>query len=168
MEMLIVLYEYLKINKWKYLRGLITPLIIGVVVYFCTPEQIYLKHYKDFYNALITILGIMIGFTISVFSVLVTMDNENIREAKSYPIKDGLKLYNKKVTLYDGLLINYIYIIALQIILLLTNLITPFFCNISLVENKIFIAIDVAVLFHVFIAILSNIVDFYFILSKKR
>jgi len=162
MEIIIVLVEYFKIKKWKYLKGLIIPFLIGITVYFFTPEKIHVEYFKDFYNSLISVLGIMIGFTISVFSVLIAMDNKNIREAKIYTI--DVKMYNKRVSLYDSLLINYIYIIIIQIMLLLANLFVPFFCNISL----ILVSVDIAFLFHIFLAIIRNVVDFYFILTKKN
>ena len=56
---------------------------------------------NDLLNNTINLLGILLGFIASIFTVLITIDNENIKEAKQN--KNVKSIYKNNISLYDEL-----------------------------------------------------------------
>jgi hypothetical protein len=119
----------------------------------------------DFYSNLMTVIGILTGFSISIFTVFLTIDNENIREAKKESF--GRKLFGKEFSLYDTLLTGLAYIIIIQAILLIANFIFPVFVDIETEKSKIFFSINIAISIHIILLLMRSVLDFYFIITKK-
>jgi len=112
-----------------------------------------------------TVLGILTGFSISIFTVFLTIDNENIREAKKENF--GKKILGKEISLYDTLLIGLAYAIIVQAILLIANFLYPIFIDIETAKSKLFFAINIAVSIHIILLLMRSVLDFYFIITKK-
>jgi hypothetical protein len=119
----------------------------------------------DFYSNVMTVLGILTGFSISIFTVFLTIDNKNIREAKKESIDK--KLFGKEFSLYDTLLIGLAYIIIVQAVLLIANFLYPIFIDIETEKNKLFFSINIAVSIHIVLLLMRSVLDFYFIITKK-
>ena len=160
MEYLLLFIEYHIVRKGRVIKNIAIPVIIWLLVYFHSSHT-----YQDvntYCSNATNILGILIGFSISVFAILLSLENDNIREAKNKTIK--AKLYSKPVSLYEALLVDFAYIIFVQGLLLITNIFLPLFIDAS----RTFFAIDTAAIVYVVVLILQCVLDMYLILTKKH
>jgi hypothetical protein len=173
MEYALLFFEYIWIKKWSYLKQIIICGLLGLAIYYFADSNILIKHSIDFNGNIITALEILMGFSISIFTVFLTIDNKNVREAKKEKLKKGdkvIKLYTEEVSLYDSILIGLAYVIVTQGFLLILNFIYPTFVDIgsTKIRSKLFLAVDVAITVHIIILLMRSILDFYFIITKKK
>jgi len=164
---LLVFFEYFKVTNTKAL--LLNLVVAGLICFglFYIPNPINLiKFIEQFINNSTSVLSLLVGFTVAMFTLLITASNPNIDEIKT-SLTDYL-LYNEKVSIYKMLLIRMVYIILIESILLLFNLLYPFFFEPCTNLGKIFFGIDAFLLTHVILANINNTVDLYFVLTKKN
>jgi len=165
MEYILLFFEFVWIKRLSYLKQIIFCVLIGLSIYYFSNEQVLIKHSFDFHSNIMTVLGILTGFSISIFTVFLTIDNENIREAKKENFEK--KIYGKEISLYDTLLIGLAYAIIVQAILLIANFLYPIFIDIETTKSKLFFAINIAVSIHIILLLMRSVLDFYFIITKK-
>ena len=104
MEYLLLIAEFHIIKRWKLLFTLGFSIVLGVCVFLFSNDEAYTLQADSHINNIITVLGILIGFSISVFAILLSVENDSIREAKKKETK--IKMYNKPVYLYESLIIE--------------------------------------------------------------
>jgi len=166
MEYFLLIHDFFIIKgKRAFVGNLIIPIILGLLIFYCSNNSIYIKNASTFHTNLITVFGILIGFTISAFTMLLTVNNENIVNAKSKLI--NVKLYSKEISLYDSVLIGLAYLILIQGFFLIANFIYPIFISIESQYGKIIFSINIAIATYIILILMRNILDFYFILTKK-
>jgi len=141
------------------------PLIVGLLIFYKADDTIYTTNAANFHSNLVTVLGILIGFTISTLTRLLTVNNPNIEEAKTTSINK--KLFSKDISLFDSVVIGLAYIILIQGLLLIANFIYPVFISITTFQGKTFFAINISLMVHIILILMRNVLDFYFILTKK-
>ncbi len=165
MEYLLLFFEYIYIRVGFFLRSLTLSLLLyfGITIFSCYCD--YSRSAASMHSNIVTVLGILLGFSISSLTILLTIDNKNIRKAKEKSL--GKTLYGKSVSLYDGVLVGMAYAVISQCILLIFNLVYPIFVNIiSLCGFKLF-ALNIAILLHVILCLMREILNFYFVITKK-
>jgi len=164
---LLVFFEYFKISSN---RSLVINFVLSALILlgvFCLPNSlIFDKLIEQFVNNSVSVLSLLVGFTVAMFTLLISISNPNIEEIKT--ITTTYKLYGEAVTIFKMLLIRTVYIILVESILLLFNLFYPFFFKIGSCSGKIFFGLDTFLLTHIIIANINNTVDLYFILTKKE
>lgn len=166
MEYFLLIIEYFKVKGFKSLIGhFVIPAIFGFLIYFEADSLAYIKNAARYQTSIITVLGILMGFTISTFTMLLTINNSNVEKAKAKSI--GKKLYNKNLSLFDSVLIGLAYIILLQGMLLIANFIYPIFIPSGGNYDKIFFSANVSLVIHVILVLMKNILNFYFIVTKQ-
>lgn len=167
MSYLLVFFEYYKTCKKSYLIfNLTIALILSCSVYLVSKEINFDKKAETLINNISSILGILIGFSISMFTLLNTATNTNIDQIKK--TETGYKLYNRPVFLFDLLIISMIYIIIFESFLLILNLLFTFFLSLNTPTGVAVFCFDIFLLIHVILVNISTTVDFYFIITKKR
>ena len=166
-EYILLICEYCRM---KGLKGLLVnsviPLSIGGLIYFKADENNYKLNAPFFHSNLITMLCILIGFTISTLTMLLTVSNPNIELAKTALI--GKKIYSRQLTLFDSIITGLAYIILVQGLLLIANLIYPIFISILTSHGKMLFALNISIVIHIIFILLRNILDFYFIVTKNK
>lgn len=166
MEYLLLIAEYFWIKGFKsFLWTWILPSMIGILIFCKSDFSIYSQNASSFHSNLISVLGILIGFTISTLTMLLTVNNTNIEEAKIDFLEKNI--FSKKVSLFDSVVISLAYVIIIQGFLLIFNFIYPIFISVSSLKGKMFFSINVSVMIQIIIVIMRNVLDFYFILTKK-
>lgn len=166
MEYLLLIAEFHIIKRWKLLFTLGFSIVLGVCVFLFSNDEAYTLQADSHINNIITVLGILIGFSISVFAILLSVENDSIREAKKKETK--IKMYNKPVYLYESLIIELAYIIVVQGLLLIANFLYPLFINVSSITGKLIFSIDITLMTYSIVLLLRNVLNFYFILTKKE
>ncbi|WP_439695080.1 hypothetical protein ACFGVS_18395 [Mucilaginibacter sp. AW1-7] len=164
---LLVFIEYFRTTNTKalLLNLAIAALICFGVFWLPNPDSL-IKLIEQFINNSTSVLSLLVGFTVAMFTLLITASNPNIDEIKSTPT--DYILYDERVSIYKMLLIKMVYIILIESILLLFNLLYPFFFESSTKLGKIFFGIDAFLLTHIILANINNTVDLYFVLTKKN
>lgn len=162
MEYLLLIVEFFLSKKVRSYFGLIVvPLILSFILYNSISVE---TASKQDYGNIITLLGILLGFTISLFAIFLSANNSNIREAKSK--ETGFHVLGKNLSVFDVMQTSIAYVIIMECLLLLTNIILP----IIILEpgaKKIFLVVNVGILAHIVIILLRSLLDFYFALSKR-
>lgn len=166
MEFLILLFEYIFINRKSFLKQVGACILVGFAIYYFANEQALTEHVASLHSNIMTTIGILTGFSISIFTVFLTIENSNIEEAKKESV--GKKLYNKDISLYDSTLIELAYVIIIQGFLLIVNFLYPTFVDIQQTKNKVFFSIDIALTIYIIILLMKSVLDFYFIITKKK
>lgn len=164
MEYLLLLYDFCRIKKTALFLLILIPTALGVSIFHFADDANYLKNAADFRNNTVTVLGILIGFSISVFTVLLTIDNPHIRKAKEKKLNENKP---KSISLYDSILVGLAYLIIVQGFLLIYNFVYPVFIPVDSCYGKILFSINLAITIHVILILMRSILDVYFILTKR-
>lgn len=165
MEYLLLIAEFHKIKRWSIFKALGLSIVLGVCVFLFSYDDAYKIQADSYINNIITVLGILIGFSISVFAILLSVENDSIREAKKTETK--IKIYNNPIYLYESLIIELAYVIVIQGFLLIANFVYPLFINVSSITGKFVFSIDISLMTYSIVLLLRNVLNFYFILTKK-
>lgn len=165
MEYLLLLFDFFRIKKASLILHILIPVITGILIYFCAEDANYIKNANDFRDNTITVIGILIGFSISVFTVLLTVENEHIQKAKSVKLDEN---NSKSISLYESVLIGLAYLIIIQGFLLIFNFIYPVFVVVDSLKGKLFFSINISFTIHIILLLMRNILDFYFIITRKE
>lgn len=166
MEYFLLIVEFHRIKRWKILKTIGISLALGICVFFFSDVEAYKLRANSYIDSFITVLGILIGFSISVFAILLSVENDSIREAKKR--KTEIIMYNKPIYLYESLIIELAYVIIVEGLLLITNFVYPLFIDVATVKGKLFFSIDISLMTYSIILLLRNVLNFYFILTKKE
>ncbi len=164
LQYILLVWEFLYVKRTKLIFSLVISALIGISVCYGN-----LKLTTDDINSYISnsvnVLGILLGFTASIFAIIITNGNSEIEEAKSE--ETTLKLYKKPFTIYDQLVIGCGFLIFLLGFLLVLNFLLPIYKNvIGACFLKIF-ALDIGMIIFSIIQLVTSILEFYFIITKR-
>lgn len=144
---------------------MLIPLLVGISIYYWADNTNYLNNANDFRDNTITVIGILIGFSISIFTVFLTVENDHIKKAKEWKLD---KNDPNSISLYMSVLVGLAYLIVVQGFLLIFNFIYPVFVFVDTCQGKLFFAINISITVHVILLLMRNILDFYFIITRKE
>lgn len=133
----------------------------------CNSIKTFVEFVRKFSETAVTLLGILIGFSVTVITILNSSDADNIKKIKETPTDYFIGTQN--LFLFHLLLINLSYAVGIEIISLVCNLCLPWILEKASLESlKILLCIDLVFLIHVILLNLRNTTDFYFILFKSK
>ncbi len=169
LEFFILIIDYFKTLKLRtVLYEIVVPLIISgllIALLLNGNDTSICKNFRD--NAL-TLLGILLGFSITIITILTTGNSKNLLTIQS--TNTNYIIGGKKVSLFDLLLINFTYSVVVEIILIIILLIYPaILANLEFSRTlKISIfSLLFGIVIHVLLLTMRNLTDFYLILMKK-
>lgn len=163
----LVIIEYIRTSSWIALltNAILSALICFAIFYF--PDECKFSSLIDqFVNNSTSVLSLLVGFTVAMFTLLITASNPNIDKIKEE--KSGYFLYSESVSIFKMLLIRTTYIILIESILLLFNLMFPFLFSSNSDYGRFSFFINVFLMTHIIIVSITNTVDLYFVLTKKE
>jgi len=158
LEFLIPIKDYLTTLKIREaIFDWLIPLIITLLAYiFILRGSQYTESLKQLNGYIISLLGILIGFSITSVTLLVTSSSKNIEELQE-TVASQRKIAGQKINLYQLILINFTFVLMVEVFTLAINLIYAlidaasskatnfwvFFCvaNIFLLSNIILLSI---------------------------
>ncbi len=165
MEYLLLFFEYIYIRTGTFLKHAIAAVaLFFAIVYFCD-YCVYKNDAIDLHTNAITVFGILLGFSISSLTILLTVETDNIKKAKDEILIE--KLLGKRISLYDGVLIGMAHIVVLQCVLLVFNLIYPVFISLKSCIGLNLFAVNISVMSYVILSMMREILNFYFIITKN-
>ncbi len=174
------IWDYIYTNK-KSWKKILYPIIIALIALFCAllfnmKKSIDLSSYfSQFIDSQISIIAILISFSIAIITILVTTDNSNIQLLKRKKAKDKnfrpIKRKNKtieKLSLFQVLLSNVTYGALIQIIYLILLLVESFVCNvIEIIYLKYMCCINIFFVLHILFILYEAVVNIYFTFWKE-
>lgn len=168
LEFLLLIADYFRtVSKRVFIFEWLLPLLVGVgiflLLFFGTTTSATIV-FKD--NA-INLLGILVGFSITIITILTTGQGQNLDEIKNK--KTNIKINKKNITLFRLLLINFTYSVIVEVGLIIVCLIYPLLIeNINFNQNLKYIGFSILVflILHIMLLTMRNLTDFYLILVK--
>jgi hypothetical protein len=162
MEYLLLILEFFLSKKIRSYIGLIVvPVFISIFMYNTISVEI---SENQTYGNIITLLGILLGFTISLFAIFLSADNDNISKSKTTFTK--FIVFGKELSVFDIMQTSIAYVIMMECLLLILNITIPLALESAEAKN-LFLVVNIGVLSHIVIILLRSILDFYFALSKR-
>lgn len=157
---LLLRYHFCADNMEKVVRVVISLAIGLSILYFGKTDFV-----EQFYEYTTNILGILVAFSISTLTILVSSSSKNVEGTKSYIIATP-KIFGKtrKISLYESLTGSLSVVILMEVILLGIDMIFPVFKE----RGTIFLIINLSCLSDIFLKLLSIILDLYFVYTKKE
>ncbi|MCT3899192.1 hypothetical protein HZQ13_13910 [Elizabethkingia anophelis] len=114
----------------------------------------------------VDLLGILLGFTISMFAIILSVNNDIITKTKEVFL--NVKFYKQKFSLYDRLITGIAFVIFLFSFLLIYNFIFPIVYIGLLKQYVIFFVINIGIIIFSILELLSCIVNYYLLITNKK
>lgn len=164
MEWLIPIKDYYcSIRKNEVIFEIITPLLISVSCSLVYSAKGKLMLALDgLANLLPTAISILIGFTVMLITLLLTSSGDSVEHLKT--IETEKSLYNKPITLYQGLHIQFSHSLFSEIFLLLLIFGYLFLKGIGLSKNVGLgiLVVEIYLTLNILLSILRGIANLYF------
>lgn len=168
LEFLLLIADYFRtLSKRVIIFEWLVPFMIGIgiflLLFFGSTTSATIV-FKD--NA-INLLGILVGFSITIITILTTGQGQNLDEIKNK--KTNIKINKEKITLFRLLLINFTYSVIVEVVLIIVCLIYPLLIeNIEFNQNLKYAGFSILVflILHIMLLTMRNLTDFYLILIK--
>jgi len=169
LEFFILFIDYFRTLKLRlFFYEIFIPFLISIFAFYLLLTGKDTSICKGFRESSLTLLGILLGFSITIIMIITTGNSENLALIKKKVTK--LTIGNKKVTLFDLLLINFTYSVVIEIMLIIILLICPILlANIPFPHIIKIIGFSClsGMIIHVLLLTTRNLTDFYLILMKK-
>lgn len=164
-QYLLLIFEYLYIKRIKLLFSLIPSIIIGFSICFGN-LRLTIDEISFYTSNSINVLGILLGFTASIFAIIITTNDSSINKAKTK--ETSIKLYKKPFTVYDQLVVSCAFLILLLGFLLLLNFLLPIYKNILANSYLELFSINISLIIFAIIQLVLSILNFYFIITNQN
>lgn len=167
-EFIFLIFDYFNtIKKNVFYYEWVIPFVIGVMCFVLLNFNWLKTDYSLFINSSVSLLGVLLGFSIMVITILTTSNNDNIEKIKK-TLTDYI-ISNEKISLYRLLLVNYSYLIIIEALVLVAYFISLLFFSSFCHTLKLFLfSFYVITIIHILLLTIRNITDFYFIITKEK
>ena len=168
--------DYLKSRKKIFLK-FIFPILLGLIalvfalLFDFGEERVVLEIFSDFINVQINIVAILISFSVAIITILVSADNENIRQLKDRASSEKLykEVNGKRLSLFQIMLSNIAYNTTIEVFYLIILIAFSLFKTIvPIVALKIILSFCVVVIVHIFTALLESVSQMYLTFWEKK
>lgn len=169
-EFLLLIADYFRILTWRDIKAdWVLPSALGATFFALNIGNCDINEtIKSLADNAISLLGILVGFSIAVITLLITANTRNIEEIKK---KDACKINDSRVvSLFEVMVITYSYAVIISVFLIIFNLFLPSFGynkGAYLLKANVIASIDVLLILHILFVTIRNVSNFYFILIKK-
>lgn len=168
LEFLLLFFDYYKtLTRRVVIFEWIIPFVICLSL-FCLNCKNDFSAYKVFKDSAVNVLGVLLGFSIAIITIVTTGSGKNIEEIKK--IETNFIKNNKKVTLFNLILINFTYSVVLEIVVIISCLLMPLISNLFKIGcnlRLILYSLMVFLVIHILLVTLRNLTDFYLIITKN-
>lgn len=169
LEFILLIYDYFKsLNKRNFLFEWMIPIIISSTLFYLNYDNYDFNKFATFKDNSINILGVLLGFSIAIITILITGGGKNLEEIKKN--STGTKLNGKNVSLHTLLLVNFSYTISIEILFIFASLIFPLFYRFLNFGNNfklLLYCFSVFLTLQILLILIRNITDIYLIVTKN-
>lgn len=164
---LILLNDYILTVGKNAIFDIATPFVLATICgYLISKELLYID--KSFLSNILSVLGIIAGFSVTAVALLSTTDSENVKllkEKKTDITVDGLE-----ISVFRRFYILISYSVLISFIAILINIIgylIPWSSLITLNCIIVFKALNLWMIFHIFFINIRNITSLYFVYFQE-
>lgn len=169
-EFLLLIWDYFRtLQKRNVFFEIIFPLLISLFIFGSIRVNNSSTCFNDYRGNIISLLGVLIGFSITAITLLITSNNDNIDNLKKQ--ESQYSIGRSKLNLFDLLIINFSYLLVSEIFLVICNLFFPAinsFLEFSFTVKLSLFSLNSWFLIHILLVNLRNVCDLYFTLITKR
>lgn len=159
----VLILEYLLTRGKGVFPNIGISVIISVFFYITNLD---IKLVIETSKSAVDLLGILLGFTISLFAIILSVNNEIINKAKKEYLKT--KFYKENFSLYDRLVANIAFIIFLFSFLLIYNFLFPVIFENILKKYIIFFVLNIGFLIFSILELVNCILNYYLLITSKN
>ena len=164
MELVVFLFDFFRDAYKQVLRLLWIPLVAGICAAWGF-NHISSDIIQEYYSSASTVLGILIGFSLSYFAIILSANSKEFILAKQYfgqieKKKSRLSLYHKEVA-------TIIFVILFQVVLLAIDLFVPFVIP-DYQSRRWLLATNVFGILFILSLLLRCVLDAYLIVTTTR
>lgn len=168
LEFLLLISDYFRtVSRRVFYFEWVLPFLIGIGTFLLLAVGATTSATIVFKDNAINLLGILVGFSITIITILTTGQGQNLDEIKN--AKTNIKINNENITLFRLLLINFTYSVIVEVGLIIVCLIYPLLIeNININQNLKYFGFSflVFLILHIMLLTMRNLTDFYLILVK--
>lgn len=163
-------HYFLTLKENEATFDLVFPLAFGVIglllgIFF--KINIDQSNAIDFIKSLVTLLSILVGFSITSLTIIATATKLTDTLMN---VKTKRKIGYKEINLYQMMNITFIFALFSEMFTLILNLAVvlsiSFSINFLIVHINSIILIDIVLISHIFLINIRNITNFYFVFQK--
>lgn len=167
-EFLFIFFDYFKtINRKIFCFELGIPIILGsfcILLSFFKPQDIVIE---DFIKDSISILGVLLGFTLTALTIFVSGGNNQINKTKEF--MTDYFIDKARISLYRLLIINYSYLIIVEAILCICYFIGKLFSPLcSHTTSNVLNSLYIIGVCHILFLTIRSITDLYLTLTSNK
>ncbi len=169
LEFLFPISDYFSTLKFRELAfDIILPLILSTCAYSFFLKDSNINGLKDTIGYIVSLLAILIGFSITCITILSTNTSKNVEEMRE--TITGRKIAGKGVSLFQLIITTFVFALLIEFFALMLNLGYALLYKTSCADKyiEIYYAIDVFLFSHIFFLNIRNVTNFYFIFWSKR
>lgn len=146
----------------------LAPILLSISFFVYVRYSGIVIDVKELLSPTINFLAILIGFSVACISVLSTNDNNNLKQLKGKLTER--KTGTKHISLYQLILITYIYSVLIEFMTLFINLGYLFFNLIGFFSSyqDLVASVNVLLLLHIILLNVRNVTNFYFVFWKDK
>ncbi len=147
----------------------IIPLILSTIAFIALfTNKSMTSLYINYQETFVSLLGVLIGFSITVITLLISTSNENVEGLKKF--ETIYFIGKKKINLFDLLVLNFSYSIIIEILLIVSILFYPsikIIFHLDIITKLGLFSLSFFLILHVLFLNLRNVSDLYFTLISK-
>ncbi len=170
LEFFILISDYLKtVTKRIFLFEWLFPFLFSLLIFYLLYTGKSISVAETFKNNSINLLGILVGFSITIITILTTGHSKNLEDIKKHLTK--VKINGKQISLYRLLLINFTYSVIIEAFLIIVFLTYPLInqnIQISKPYKHLIFSTLICLVVHILLLTIRNLTDFYLILTKPK
>ncbi|MCL1674159.1 hypothetical protein [Elizabethkingia meningoseptica] len=160
---LVLILEYVLTRSKGVIYNILIAVFVSILFYVTNIDTNTVIEMSK--NA-VDLLGILLGFTISMFAIILSVNSDIIAKAKETFLK--VKLYKQPFSLYDRLIAGIAFVIFLFSFLLIYNFIFPIIYVSFLKQYVIFFIINIGAIIFSILELLSCIINYYLLITNKK
>lgn len=168
-EFFLVVFEYFQtLNLKLFIFEILLPFLFStLIIIYNRCEPAFNIGAENFISVIVNIIGVLLGFSIALLTILATADSGRTNELRTHKTKQ--EIWGKQISLFELLLLGFTYTIFLEIVVVLVSISYPFIFN-NFKFPRIFLdfgfGIYMTTVFHIFFILIRNIIEIYNVFTK--
>ncbi len=154
------------LNLQEFLFDVGLPALMTCAIYCLLVRSISRAEMREFIGSILTVVSILMGFSIAAVTILASADGANIQELRK--ADSSRKAGSKRMKLFQVLTMYFVYGLIAELLTLGASIIyyLLYVSNESLPGAHLLFALILLLLFHVLLVIIRSVTSFYFVLLK--